>query len=367
MKRPGLIALLLPAALAGTPAAATTFCVDDANELQITLEAAMANGAEDDVIRIEAGIYRSTSPDGFHAYNYSDESATLEISGGWTSGCGLRLPGLRSTIDGELQRPGLMLGGTLDVRGTVIVRNMQFVRGLSLNDERAGGLTINRGYDIVVESNLFRENTHRHASGVAAGGLFALSEGSLSVRGNLFVDNDADTPVSIAAGAASLHCYGISVLGAFINNTVVGNSADLGAAADIGGVRVYGFSNCSWKVINNVLWDNAGLDLSIDVANTVLRFNDIADRGGSVPPANDAGNLSVDPRFKSDTDLRLQRLSPLVDAGTNTPDGGLPSASFDGGPRKVGPRVDMGAYELERLFANGFESSPLGPAGDMTD
>lgn len=364
MTTPRLLQLATLILLLATPAAfapvhAATYCVDDANELQVTLQAAVSND-ENDIVRLEAGIYRSTSPNGFVVNNFSDEDYDLEISGGWTANCGLRLPGQRSTIDGDLERPGLTITGTLDVRGTLTIRHMQFLRGLSLNPDRAGGLTINRGYDIVLESNLFRQNTVRHVNSAASGGLYALSEGTIVIRGNLFVDNDADTPVTIAAGAASMHCYSFTGSASFNNNTVVGNTADIGADSDIGGVRVYGVPNCPWTVANNILWDNTGLDLANDVANTSIRYNDLEDRDGTHLPANYVGNLRVDPQFISATNFRLQRSSPLVDGGMNAPAGGLPSASFDGGPRVVGTRVDMGVYELDRLMADGFDLSDFG-------
>jgi hypothetical protein len=350
---------LAPALALPCLAQAATFCVDDANELQITLQSAMSNN-EDDIVRIEAGIYRSASPNGFVINNFSDEDHDLEISGGWTGNCGLRLPGLRSTIDGDLERPGLTITGTLDVRGTLLVRHMQFIRGYSENPERAGGLTINRGYDIVLESNLFRDNTLDADNSYASGALYALSEGSLKVRGNLFVGNDADTSSPVAGGAASLHCYSFTASASFINNTVTGNFANLGDDIDIGGVRIYGFPHCAWTVANNILWGNTGLDLANDVDNTSIRYNDIEDRDGDFLPVEYVGNVRVDPRFISASNFRLQRSSPLVDGGMNGPAGGLPGASFDGGPRVVGPRVDLGAYELDVLFANGFDPSGFG-------
>jgi hypothetical protein len=361
MTAPSLLRLATPALMlaALAPAHAATFCVDDANELQVTLQAALSNN-EDDIVRLEAGIYRSTSPDGFVVQNFSDADHDLDIIGGWTANCGLRLPGLRSTIDGDLERPGLTIAGTVDTRGKLTIRHMQFIRGLSENPNRAGGLTINRGYDILIESNLFRDNTVRHANSGASGGLYALSEGSNIIRGNLFVDNDADSQSAIAAGAASVHCYSFTASASFTNNTVTGNTADVGADTDIGGVRVYGVPNCAWTVANNILWGNPGLDLANDVDYTSIRYNDLEDRDGTYLPVNYVGNVRVDPRFVSATNFRLQRISPLVDGGMNAPAGGLPGASFDGGPRVVGPRVDMGAYELDVLFANGFNPSGFG-------
>ena len=359
-RRPAALALLLGIGSAGfDPAHAATFCVDDANELQATLEAAVSNST-DDVIRIETGIYRSNSPNGFSTYNFTSDPHDLEISGGWTSNCGLRLPGMRSTIDGELQRPGLVLGATVDVRGQVAVRNMQFVNGYSTDPNKAGGLTVNRGDNIVIESNLFRGNTLEHDNTGAAAGLYAVSEGSITIRGNLFVDNDADSTANPAAGAVSMGCYSFTQSANFNNNTVTGNTADMGAAADIGGVRVFGVPNCTWTLANNILWGNDGLDLAIDVTSVTLRDNDIQNRGGSQSPASSVGNVNVDPRFVSATQQRLQRSSPLVDAGINGPVGGLPGSSFDGGPRVVGSIVDIGAYELDVLMTNGFDSSAFG-------
>ena len=347
---------LAAAAWSALPAHAVTFCAENATELQLMLDEAMSNGT-DDVIRLETGVFRSTSALGFNAYNFSKDGTDLDIIGGWTGDCQLRLPNQRSTLDGELERPALVLGGTLDVRGRVRIFNLQFVRGLSLDPNKAGGLTINRGYDIVIESNVFRENTQRHPNGNASGGLYALSEGSLTVRNNLFSGNDADSPSSVAAGAASLHCYGSNRTGSLINNTVFDNMADLGAASDIGGVRVYGGLSCAWSVANNSLWGNEGVDLALATPTITLRNNNIDDTGGSEIPVSSSGNINLAPQFVSDTNLRPKRSSPLVDAGLNAPTGGLPGASFDAGPRLVGPRVDIGAYELDELFVNGFDPS----------
>ncbi len=351
-----LLCLALPA-LAAAPAHAVTYCVEDATELQLVLDAVMSNGT-DDIIRVEAGIYRATSPDGFTAYDFNTDSTDLEISGGWTSDCALRLPNSRSTIDGEFERPGLNIVGTTDVGGRVVVRNLNFMRGLSLNGNVAGGLTINRGFDIVVESNAFTDNTVRSTSGAASGGLYALSEGSLTVRNNLFARNDAEQPSSAAAGAASLYCYGTGgATASFINNTVHDNTADVGAASDIGGVRVSGLVNCPWSVANNHLRGNAGIDFALAISGISLRNNNLGVTGGSEIPASSSGNIDLAPQFVSNTNLRPKRSSPLVDAGLNAPTGGLPGASFDGGPRVVGGRVDIGAYELDELFVNGFDPS----------
>lgn len=164
--------------------------------------------------------------------------------------------------------------------------------------------------------------------------------------GSIFTDNDA----GVGGGAAALVCFG--ALGAFTNNTVVRNMSEFGQATTRGGVILGG--NCLWEVANNILWGNEGCDLSIGDDDATLRNNDLDDLRG-MPTAGSGGNINVDPQFVSASSLRLQRGSPLIDAGFNETLLGLPQYSYDGGVRISGPRIDIGAYELDVLFANDFD------------
>ncbi|WP_395683924.1 hypothetical protein [Dokdonella sp.] len=358
MKIPSSLLPLAFMALA-TSAHAEIYCVADGTILQLALQASAQSPAVNDSIRLEAGTYRSTSPNGFYATFGDSNTGNLDISGGWSPGCQIRLPGRRSTIDGEFARPGMHLYGTLFLHGRVRITNLEFVRGRATSQNISGGLTVNRGYDIEIESNVFSDNALDHANSTAGAGLFAISEGAISVRNNLFVRNDADTPISIAAGGAVVYCYGSGNVGRFINNTVYDNTADAGAAGDVGGVYVGGEPACGWDVANNSLWGNPGLDLSLGSASVNVRYNDLQNRGGTETPSTSSGNFSASPQFLSATDFRVKRSSPLVDAGLNAAGGGVTGGSLDGGPRLVGPHVDIGAYELDRLFADGFD--PVSP------
>src|SRR5690606_18904913 len=150
--------------------------------------------------------------------------------------------------------------------------------------------------DIEIESNRFSGNHADQASGAFGGGLRSVGDRVL-IRNNSFDENHAEE-----GGGAMLATCGAG-LASFVSNTVVHNSADVGAASDVGGVYLSGYG-CTWEVANNILWDNQGLDLALHVAGTVLRYNDLAQLGGPEAPASSSNNLQLDPGF-SGTSLRL--------------------------------------------------------------
>lgn len=338
-----LIALALFASGNAGRATAATWCVGNGNELFQALLGASLNG-EDDVIRLQAGTYRSGQPGGFAA---NLAGGALELSGGWSTGCVLRRRGVRSTIDGEYARPGLRLSGSLSQPRTVRIAHVAFIRGV---DNEFGGLAVSAtgvgDLSVEIEDCRFHDNTGVDIEDTIGGGLYVNAD-EVSVLGSVFTDNHSGS----AGGAAGLVCFG--ALGAFTNNTVVRNTARFGQPTARGGVILGG--NCMWEVANNILWDNEGYDLAIGDDEATLRHNNLDDLLGT--PTTSSGNISVDPQFVSAGILRLQRSSPLIDAGLNETFLGLPMFSHDGGIRIAGPRIDIGAYELDVLFANGFNPS----------
>jgi len=341
LQRFALIALVLCAWGHAGRATAATLCVSNSNELYLALLGASLND-EDDVIRLQAGTYRSGHAEGF---TVNLGGAALELSGGWSTGCAFRRRGVRSTIDGEYARPGLRISGSLALPKTARIAHIAFIRGV---DNEFGGLAVSAtgagDLTVEIEDCRFHDNTSLDIEDTIGGGLYVNAD-EVSVMGSVFTDNHA----GYAGGAAALECF--SGLGAFTNNTVVRNTAGFGQPTDRGGIILA--ANCTWEVANNILWDNEGYDLSIRDGGASLRNNNLDDLRGT--PTASSGNLNVDPQFVSAGILRLRRSSPLIDAGLNETFLGLPMFSHDGGIRIAGPRIDIGAYELDVLFAHSFD------------
>jgi hypothetical protein len=333
---------------AARPAGAATYCVDTAAELQSALSAAAASSA-DDVIDIESGTYATTSPQGFRVV--LSAPGDLRISGGWSGGCVFQVAGQRSTIDGELHRPGMVLLGTQDTAGLLHIDHLSFIHGRSSEAHIAGGLTANpylsHGFGVEIESNRFVDNSADDPAESFGGGLKTDASNGLLLRDNVFKDNHA----AHQAGGAMLYCD--AGLTAITNNTFTANSAGSGLATDTGGLFLQG--TCVTEIVNNILWGNDGLDLSLLTPGVVVRYNDIAHIGGTEAPGSSTANLDVNPQFESAGILRLERTSPLIDIGFDEPLSGLSAQAFEGGPRLVGPHVDFGAYELDKLFDDGFD------------
>jgi parallel beta-helix repeat protein len=101
-------------------------------------------------------------------------------------------------------------------------------------------------------------------------------------------------------------------------------------------------------VTNCILWGNSNPEISVSDPNTlVVTYCNV--EGGWL---SGVGNIDSDPMFIGGGDYHLQSGSPSIDAGTNTPIGGLPADDIEGNPRIADGDldtiavVDMGAYEL---------------------
>lgn len=361
-------ALALGASCLAAPVPAATFCATNALELSTALNDAAGNG-EDDVIRVATGTYDGG---GIHDFDYApaafeggDVGTSLVVEGGYTpffdNPCGQILveDPLLTILDGGDVRRAL----ELHVRegSDITIRLLTFANGTPSADPffYGGGLSYRAlgGGDgsLTIERNAFLAN-HAHSGGGLA---VYQATAALRVINNLFISNSAD-----ACGAAHVRKVDgpAPFDAAFItNNTVIGNTRTTTGVGGGGGICAY-VEDSDMFLYNNNLWGNDLNDLYLDgPGNLSVRNNNFEVRDG-VEPSLEVGNISVEPVYEGGLlDFTPARTSPLVDAGLTggDPDGGpwyLTEFDLRAKARLVGPDVDIGAYENERIFTNGFET-----------
>ena len=345
----GLFTILL-ASTTTLPAAAAMLCATTPAELEAALETAATNGQHDE-IRIKAGSYDLSGVD--LAYDPPEGNIDLDLSGGrsafFGNPCGQQLArdAWATTLDGG--GAGRILRIAIDSgQADIGVRLLAFTDGHQ-SPGLGAGLSVTYGAKaggtVTIERNAFLLNVADQAAALAIQG------GSLQyVVNNLFVLNQAGSRA--AAYLATSAPLGVS----FTNNTVLAHSHDNGQqpAVSILAGRVL--------VANNHLWDNDGHDLDLGATGDRFlyhnNFESLLAHGGEVAE----GNISVEPEYEGGfLDYTPARGSVLVDAGRE-PQGSLPlwyiaALDFEGAARVVGAHVDIGAFENETIFVDGFEVS----------
>lgn len=342
--RRSLLGLALAASVGLAPAQAAIYCAENLAQLRTALADADGDGIND-TIRVTQNTY-SVSGSSLSTFVAAGES--LVIEGGWMSvfgSCNQLLDDASLTvIDGLAQRPVLSIEGTSGA-GSITVRNLTIRNGLQSSGAGAtgAGLTIRsqaaHSGQVTVERVYFSAN---QTAGFGAG-LYIDVNNNATVRSSVFRGN-------LAATSAAMY-VGTEQTSYLVNNTVFGNFA---TTPNIH-VASAGFNGPSTILSNNIFYNNLAAGQQDVFASAALTFfgNNIEQIFGS-PAGASAGNVSVNPGFRSASDLRLRDDSPMVNTGINAPLGGAGSLDLDGHARVTG-RTDLGAYENDRYFANGFE------------
>lgn len=353
-RRTALALAALAAAAQGIPdSRADTFCVETAAQLQAALDQAGDN-VRDDVIRLSQGVY---SRDNGFSLVLAD-GLSLEISGGWRrrhgNPCALHDgdPWL-SRIDGLLVSRGLDVSlasdGFLRIADLTIQRGATVLtRGQAGLDDVGAGLrilgTTGNQAQVTIERVVFVANA---STGHGGGLYFSSSAGSgLQIRNTLFLGN-------LAGGNGAAGMLGGIGPKRIIGNTVVGNDSPV---SFFDGFYVLG----PGVLANNLMAQNGDRDLFLgSPGGQLLLHNNFQKRGGFEPDPASTGNSAVDPMLAGGcANPRLLPGSPLVDAGVvPTPADGwlLGSTELDGHSRELGTGPDIGAFELETVFRDGFE------------
>jgi pectin methylesterase-like acyl-CoA thioesterase len=164
--------------------------------------------------------------------------------------------------------------------------------------------------------------------------------GGLHCDGASPVVTNCTVRANVASWGGGVYCHNGSCP-TLTNCTIEGNAASDNA----GGMYC---ANASPVLTNCILWGDTPQEVypSGSGSDRVLTYSDVQ---GGFPGE---GNIDVDPDFAFAGDSHLMPGSPCIDAGTNSPSGGLPPQDADGNPRSLDgngdgeARADMGAYEF---------------------
>lgn len=318
--------------------AALVLCADSIAGIEFSLAVAEDNGQDDD-IRLVSGTYSLNAPLSFTSF----EGRGLSISGGWNANCSAQTNSA-TVLDGQGKLKQLTIyQSTYSSLATVRVQGITFSDGLAVVGSYGGALWIHGPSSVVIDLNRFYFN--RAEDG--AGAVYLSSKGSIYLRNNLFFGNRANHD----AGAWLDSISPVYI----VSNTFVANTSD--TAQDAGALYVLVNATTRVAVSDNILWNNnanGAADMRIENAHALLYNNDIGTWAGSSAALGSGANLSVDPHFASCGgficfNFDLAANSPLLNAGRDSPPGGLTSTDLSRGPRIVGAHVDIGAYERDAI------------------
>ncbi len=285
----------------------------------------------------------------------------LDAAGLDLDDCDLVANTVSSTGDSDGRGGGLTLrlSGTsrASVLGNRITENVVLVAGV-------GGLGIGAGADVTMfdsgtqltmTDNVFRGNRVTATTAIASG--LALGGGSWVLRRNVFAENEDDDATAFGPQLLVSTFNGT----AFLTDTLVvdGNARGVTLNSGDGGVlRANNLTIANHPDERGLLTVRDGTGV-LSVHNTISVSNGI--NAQLAPGVTEGNNLFFDdPSLFVDAaggNYRLSAGAAAIDAGDDSPPGGLGPSDLDVRPRISGPAVDIGAFEeADFLFSDDFET-----------
>jgi hypothetical protein len=318
--------------LACTSSHAARYCVDTPLALAIALNQAQSNGEADD-IELEIGTYNLGGELNYVAAVGETDDLTIRGGAEPGTGCFVRATSGASVLDGQ----GAVRPLYISANGRVNISGITFQNGAPT--QYAGG-ALNLFANIAdVESSVFVAN--HDAPGNTAAAVYVSAATGVYLTSNLFFANTGASTVTVHAG----------YIGDVNNNTFVGNQ--LHDHTGVGALNLTGPGH--FNLSNNILWNNEGSDVFDQSDATTDYYHNDVGVIANLPPHTEIGNLAIDPGFDGFLSVHLAPSSPLVNAGLDHPLGGAGATDAGGNTRTVGAHVDIGAYESDVLFRNGFD------------
>ncbi len=298
-----------------SPTWAVLYCITNAADFYTDLQTAATSSADDE-LRLASGLFGGLGSE------TASVNGDLRISGGWGTGCLARTISSLTTLTANSSADfTINMGG-----GTLEIDRLRFVswNRVRILDSFTPALAE------ISSVTLHRSNFSALTRGLVA----QLSSHDLYVSSSIFSGNDGD---GLAIISPSGDVSGIKAVLQY--NTFSANATGLRITTGIG-------PWASILVESSVMNNNSNRDIALTGQEMTLRHclwnTEIVSGGASLSVAS-VGNRSGDPGL----DGALHPIEPISQLINNAFSGfTLPvSADYDGGPRVVGSRGDIGAYE----------------------
>ncbi len=344
-----IVLLLLALALPGQ--AATVFCVGTAQQLTDALASAAASPDPTIDIRLRSGTYT-----GSFDLSAQHSNQSIQLSGGWVSflntPCSLQFKGTSgTTLVGPASNGTLLVEVSNAASGSTVTVSDLTVSNPNFSDIAWGACLYagNTAGNTMLLERLRMEQCHS-TLGPYASGFLTNSGGTLTLRNVVTVDGAAPENGGLRVATYSAGTSYLSHIS--ITNTQSNNT--------ISGLYITADANSTAYLSNSVIWgNNPGpdtYDVYVDGPNIHFLRVHYGSLAG-IPASNDTPGMG-DPGFLGVNDPHLSANSVLIDSAVANPAGGAGTLDAAGQPRTSGVASDVGAYEVEYLFRNGFEAPP---------
>jgi hypothetical protein len=347
------LALLLPA----LPGHAFTPCVNNGQQLHDALLNAALSSDINVVIKVRTGTYTATDAVDF-ATTLSHSNQVVEISGGWSgpsNSCQEKTFDSSATVlVGSANKPALYFKTSPAVSGsTLYVHDVTLTNPNYINASYSACLAgyLTAGNEAVVDRVQMFQCIAPGTSYASA--YLENKAGTLTVRNVV-----ASTGTAQSNGGIAINTYDGGMTR--VAQVSVTATESLTPSSTVSGLSIENYGNSFTYVSNSVFWRNDGTpttaDLSVAGTGVFLTRTHYGTLRGT--PTTNLSPSTGQAGFVSSSDAHLRADSILIDSGVTNPVGSSGTFDVEGHARVVGAAVDIGAFESDRLFADGFQTTP---------
>lgn len=365
---------------ASSLAHAATFCVSDGEVLANAMRTAATNG-QDDVIRIRAGVLRTTAFFNSEAtwdsdFGAGDSDRNLTLSGGWNSGCTSQtIDPTLTVLDAQYFNGAVRFRSDSLFSGQVSVSNFTITRGFSVpgisGSFRPAALSVSLlgtvGTQVTIEHVILTDSRQApNCSGCEVARISLGTSGLLRFRNNIIHGNGLATTLT---GNTSI-TLDTNAIGYVTNNAIFNNRTSNNLSAGLSTLGVLTLSN---NVIaqNSTTGSGSATQLHAREPQNLSLYNnhitEIRYSPANALPFLEQGTTSGDPMWSGTGPFRVPNAaSPLRDSGRNNPAGGLSTTDARGLARVQNGIVDRGAIEALPPASTGPAITALEPLNGST-